>query len=121
MRSGDTCDSIATTSNITTTQFLTYNPWIDAGCWNFNRTSPPGSLVCVGQPGTQYEAPTGTVGSPSVAASAVPVPTNVAANTTTDCGLYYEVQPGDYCELIVLKYSISLVDFLILNPEVNEK
>lgn len=80
-----------------------------------------GTQICVDEPGPKYIAPSSVVGSPSLATSAVPVPADIAANTTTDCGAYYEVQPGDTCDLIIVSYSISLSDFLILNPAVNDK
>ena len=38
VKNGDTCTSVASSNNVTTTQLLTYNPWIDVGCWNFNNT-----------------------------------------------------------------------------------
>lgn len=119
VQSGDSCDSVASGNDITVTQLQSYNPWIDAGCWNFNNTV--GTQICLNEPGPKYIAPSSAVGSPSVATAAVPTPTNIAANTTNDCGAYYEVQPGDTCDLIIVSYSISLSDFLILNPAVNTK
>jgi LysM repeat protein len=119
VQSSDSCASIAAANNITVTQLQSYNPWIDAGCFNFDTTV--GTQICLNEPGPKYIAPTSAIGSPTAAISAVPVPSNIAANTTTDCGLYYEVQPGDYCDLIIVKYGISIGDFLILNPGVNAK
>lgn len=119
VKPGDTCDSVATTNNITVTQLRTYNPWIAVGCYNFNRTI--GSQLCLDEPGQKYVPPSTTIGSPSIASSAVPLPTNVANNTTGNCGQYYPVQAGDTCDLVVLKYGIDLPTFVILNPEVNAK
>ena len=39
----------------------------------------------------------------------------------TYCGRYYTASVGDYCNLICLKYRISLVDFVFLNPTINSK
>ncbi|TLD14980.1 hypothetical protein PspLS_10879, partial [Pyricularia sp. CBS 133598] len=38
---------------------------------------------------------------------------------TTNCALYHFVVVGEYCNKLVVKYSISLPDFLLLNPHVN--
>jgi hypothetical protein len=51
----------------------------------------------------------------------MPVPTNVAANTTAECGERCELLPKDYCELIAREFGLTLDDFRMLNPGVNEK
>jgi hypothetical protein len=81
---GDTCDSVAAANNITIVQLQYYNPWIDTGCYNFNSTI--GTQICLNEPGQKYQAPNVTIGSPTVASTAVSVPTNIATNTTTICG-----------------------------------
>lgn len=48
------------------------------------------------------------------------VPSNVAPTTTTNCGLYHEVQAGEDCGTVELKYGISLDDFIFLNPMVEQ-
>jgi hypothetical protein len=78
-----------------------------------------GMEFCISAPGKSYVPPTITVLAPSTASTAVPAPTNVAAGTNTDCGLYYEAVSGDYCNLICLKFAISLDDFVFLNPAIN--
>jgi hypothetical protein len=55
------------------------------------------------------------------ASVAISIPTNVAEGTNTKCARYYTPIQGDYCNLVMLKFSISLPDFLILNPEINAK
>ena len=55
------------------------------------------------------------------AVTAASVPTDIANNTNKKCGMYYDVVPGDYCNLVVLKFSISLADFVFLNPDINAK
>lgn len=64
--------------------------------------------------------PSQTTLQPSVPLTAAPVPTNVAAETNTYCGRYYTAILGDYCNLIVMKFGISMDDFLFLNPAINE-
>lgn len=61
-----------------------------------------------------------SVSSASSASTTAAVPTNVASDTNTRCATYYTTLEGDYCNLIIVKYSISLDNFLFLNPSVNE-
>uniref|UniRef100_A0A093VPX5 Ectonucleoside triphosphate diphosphohydrolase 2 n=1 Tax=Talaromyces marneffei PM1 TaxID=1077442 RepID=A0A093VPX5_TALMA len=49
-----------------------------------------------------------------------PVPTDVATNTSQNCGEYYLVVARDDYNHIIMKFGIALTDFLVLNPEVNE-
>ncbi|KAL3496138.1 hypothetical protein BJX62DRAFT_232646 [Aspergillus germanicus] len=44
-----------------------------------------------------------------------PVLINVANSTTDRCAQYYEVEPNNYCNHLVLKFTISLDDFLFLD------
>lgn len=48
------------------------------------------------------------------------MPSNVAEGTTDHCAQYYTVEPGDYCNKLMVKFSISLDDFLFLNTGVNQ-
>jgi hypothetical protein len=75
--------------------------------------------LCVSPPGPVYIDPTPGVLAPSTAASAAPVPTDVADGTNTRCGKFYQVQPDEYCNLLVLRFGISLDDFAFLNPSLN--
>jgi hypothetical protein len=52
--------------------------------------------------------------------TAAPVPTDVAQGTNMNCGQYYRVVKGDYCNLLVIKFGISLSDFVFLNPAIND-
>ncbi|KAJ5936334.1 hypothetical protein N7454_005632 [Penicillium verhagenii] len=117
VQTGDTCDSVAAANNITVVQLQSYNPNIDNGCYNFNQTI--GYQICVNEPGQKYVPPTTTIGTVTSFSTAAPVPTDIATNTTEVCGQYYLVAAGDDCDLISLAFSISLADFLVLNPEVN--
>lgn len=121
VRKGDTCKSISKEHNITTVQLRSYNPWIDGGCYNFNRTI--GTEICMDEPGEKYHAPSSVVsatGSPT-ASSAVPVPTNLAKNSTKNCGEYYTPKSNETCDTIVQNFPISRGNFLILNPGLNQK
>lgn len=117
---GDTCNSVAAANNITVTQLQSYNPNIDSGCYNFNQTI--GYQICANEPGQKYIAPNITaVGAVTSFTTAAAVPTDIATNTTQNCGEYYLVAAGDDCDLITVKFGIALADFLVLNPELNAK
>jgi hypothetical protein len=57
---------------------------------------------------------------PSTASSAAPVPTNAKDESNRRCGQWYNVESGDYCNRLTLKYAVSLSDFVFLNPSINE-
>ncbi|KAJ5823997.1 hypothetical protein N7447_006337 [Penicillium robsamsonii] len=47
------------------------------------------------------------------------VPTDLANGTSIRCTEYHQVAINEICSLLTVKMSISLVNFHILNPEVN--
>ncbi|KAG9799438.1 Six-hairpin glycosidase, partial [Aureobasidium melanogenum] len=53
------------------------------------------------------------------ASTAASVPTDVATGTNHRCGQFYRAVPGDYCNMLLIKFSISLDDFVFLNPAIN--
>ncbi|KAI1776335.1 LysM domain-containing protein [Hypoxylon cercidicola] len=114
---GDTCASITKEFGINESQFRAWNPSINAGCYNLERMV--GNQVCIAVPGTPYITPAPTTIAPSIPTTAAPIPTNVAEGTNNNCGRYYEAIPGDYCNLVIIKFAISLDDFLFLNSGVN--
>ena len=121
VQANDTCTSIASAKSINYAQILAWNPQFGLTCGNINNTI--GLEICITSPGPSYTAPPPltAITTGGAAISKLPVPTNVASGTTTSCGLWYEAMPGDYCNLIILNFGISLNDFLILNPEVYSK
>ena len=78
-----------------------------------------GSQVCVDAPGKPYVTPTVSLVAPSIATTAAPVPTDVASGVNPRCGRYYDVLAGDYCNMIVIKFSLTMDDFIFLNPSIN--
>ncbi|KAL8350544.1 hypothetical protein RB598_005716 [Gaeumannomyces tritici] len=114
------CAAIARRSNITEAQLKAWNPIIDLGCYNLPKMN--GTALCVSAPGRQYVPPANATitGSPGTGATPVPVPGDVAEGTTTRCARYHYVLPDEYCNLLSLKYGISIPDFITLNPAVNE-
>lgn len=78
------------------------------------------SSICVSNPGEAYVTPPALPPlAPSTAVSAAPIPTNARDGSNRKCGSWYNVQSGDYCNLVTMKYSISLEDFVFLNPSIN--
>lgn len=47
------------------------------------------------------------------------VPTNANVDSKTDCGRWYTIQEGDYCDSVSINQGISSKDFYFLNPEIN--
>lgn len=78
-----------------------------------------GSQVCVSAPGKPYVTPTVSLVAPTIATTAAPVPTDVASGVNSRCGRYYHVVVGDYCNMIVVKFKITMADFIFLNPSIN--
>ncbi|KAI0398850.1 hypothetical protein F4802DRAFT_613319 [Xylaria palmicola] len=120
LEANSTCNGLAKANNMTYAQLLAWNPSIDLACSNLDKQA--GYELCVGNPDPGYVAPTSTSlsVSPTTATSPVAIPTDIANGTTTNCGSYYQAVPGDYCNLLLIRYGLSLGDFLVLNPEVNE-
>ncbi|KAK0736847.1 LysM domain-containing protein [Apiosordaria backusii] len=115
---GDTCNSISQSANITTIQLLAWNPVLDSGCYNLGQMN--GTQLCISAPGEEFMPP-GTTDLASITpTTAASVPSNTAAGSNAYCGRWYSVQIGDYCNLLTLRFAISLQDFIFLNPMLNE-
>ncbi|KAI0905819.1 hypothetical protein F4823DRAFT_113363 [Ustulina deusta] len=117
VKTNDTCSSIAKSHNVTTSQIISWNPIFDSSCSNIALSL--NDSICISKPGRPYASPTVTIPVVTSFTTAAPVPTDIATNTTQNCGKFYEVQLGDYCNLVCLKFNINLNDFLFLNPSVN--
>ncbi|KAL1616832.1 hypothetical protein SLS56_011264 [Neofusicoccum ribis] len=113
----DTCKSISRAANITEAQLHAWNPIINYGCYNIE--SMEGTQLCVSAPGTEFVPPPATDLAPITPTTAAPVPTDAASGSNNYCARWYDVQPGDYCNLLTLKFGISLEDFVFLNPSIN--
>ncbi|KAL2783006.1 hypothetical protein BJX66DRAFT_345334 [Aspergillus keveii] len=94
VKQGDTCKSVAKAHGITMVQMRTYNPWIDGGCYNFNRSV--GTQICLDEPGEKYHPP-------------------------STCGEFYTVVEVDNCTSVAERFSIPRGDFSMLNPWLNEQ
>ncbi|KAF9480726.1 hypothetical protein BDN70DRAFT_992517 [Pholiota conissans] len=107
--------------NITFTQLLSFNPELGNGCSNIGGKigadiciSPHGGFPSLGDAPTDVSKPTSTI------TATAPPPGQTVPGTTAACGAWYLVQPNNFCTQVVLNNSITLDDFLTLNPEVNQ-
>ncbi|GAW17906.1 hypothetical protein ANO14919_073750 [Xylariales sp. No.14919] len=119
VQANDTCVSIAKAHNISQVQLYTWNPILDTLCRSIVKSV--GDSICVTPPGDDEYNPTPapTTSTPAPSATAVPVPDDIAVGTTENCANYYKVLPEEYCNLLIVRFSISLDDFLFLNQGVN--
>ncbi|KAI0543165.1 carbohydrate-binding module family 50 protein [Xylaria digitata] len=119
VQTNDSCNGIAASNNATLAQIFAWNPILDLACSNLKKSL--GLELCIGSPGPLYTSPTVSIPPVQTTATApVAIPTDIANGTTTNCGNYYQALPGDYCNKLLVKFGISLSDFQILNPEINE-
>lgn len=112
-----TCRAIAEAAGITETQLKAWNPVINPVCSNMNMMN--GTTLCIEPPGPKLPPPSQTDLPPLTPTTAAPIPTDAAEGSNKPCGRWYEVEPGDYCNLVILKFAIPLEDFLFLNTGIN--
>jgi hypothetical protein len=80
-----------------------------------------GTLICVSNPGEAYVTPPALPPlAPSTATSAAPVPTNAKDELNRNCGSWFNVEAGDFCNLSTMRYDMSLEDFVLLIASINE-
>ncbi|KAI5305672.1 hypothetical protein KEM56_003676 [Ascosphaera pollenicola] len=116
----DTCSSVAR-NGTTVQQLISWNPSLSSDCSNFR----PGTNICISPPGgimnltTIPGATTTTAG--IYATTIAPRPSPVAAGTTLMCGKYYQVQPGDNCQLVSVNQTITPALLKAINPDLNSR
>lgn len=119
----DTCQSVAqlagtvpgTTANITSAQIQSFNP--DLGTYCQLMALRVGKAICLSPNGGWPNVGATTQGNPSSTPTTVaPIPSPTVSGTTSACGRYYQVQPGDICQTVAIKNGITFSDFTILNP-----
>ncbi|KAI7261490.1 hypothetical protein KC343_g2679 [Hortaea werneckii] len=107
-------------TDVTIPQFLAWNPNFNSLCQN--SLSFVGYKVCLSNPGGSSKDTTGTAtGSIETATATEPAPSNALPESNKPCAEWYTVSAGDDCSIVSVAHSISLTDFLFLNPEINEK
>lgn len=111
IQSGDGCWSIEQAQAITSDQFLSWNPYVDANCDNLWL----GYYVCVGVSGTATKT-----GTPTTTSTATPTgPSPQMPSTISTCKKLYQVQSGDGCWSIEQSQSITAAQFQAWNPYVD--
>ncbi|KAJ3529969.1 hypothetical protein NM208_g9529 [Fusarium decemcellulare] len=102
IQADDTCQGIAVAANISMVQLYTCD------------------TICLEPHDDEDYAPiTRTTTTLMPKPTAAPVPSNIANGTNENCAQFYSVQIGDYCNQIIMAFSISLQDFLFLNQGIN--
>ncbi len=121
VKANDTCWSIADSlgSNVTITDIMSYNPTLNDICSNLRL----GENICI-SPATGQYTPTLIPGVKATqigtyATSTVAPPGPTASGTTSQCGKYYKVQPGDECGQISLNNTIGVDLFEAINPSID--
>ena len=112
----DTCNSIGTANSLTPIQVQSFNPSLGSSCQLI--PSFVGQSICI-SPNGGFPSGFGATSdaNPSATPTTVaPVPTPTVSGTTSACGRWYQVQSGDICNTVALNNSVSLPNFLTLNP-----
>jgi hypothetical protein len=112
LAAGDTCHSIYISKGVSQAKLLSWNAFING--YYDNIANFTGQTIFVFNPLGDYlvenNTDTGYNTEPAT------VPTDVAPQTNTNCGLYYDTVKGDDCGVVTINYSISIDDFIFLNP-----
>lgn len=95
VQSGDSCATIDATNSITLTEFLTWNPEVNAQCTNVQL----GLAYCVAGP-------------PPTSSPTLP-------GTIAGCPTYYTVKTGDTCAIMENQYGITLDQIRQWNTEID--
>ncbi|MCJ1399326.1 hypothetical protein MMC11_002528 [Xylographa trunciseda] len=116
----DTCASVALQNNIALPILIGYNPAINSQCSNLDLN---GSVICL-SPAFGTFTPTTISGvaatqTGTYATSTIAPPGATAYKSTTQCGSWYLVHPGDYCGVISLSNGIALSLFMLINPAID--
>ncbi|KAL9101778.1 MAG: hypothetical protein Q9163_002997 [Psora crenata] len=129
VQTGDTCESIAGSNNLTLPQFFGYNPGIiNPDCTNVNISTN----VCLeASRGSNFPFPifTTTTSIPTSAASAPassaiavqPGPEQIIPGTNLSCTMYGTAVSGDTCSTIARRNRLKTSAFRNLNPRVDAR
>ncbi|KAL4924816.1 uncharacterized protein BDV17DRAFT_273616 [Aspergillus undulatus] len=122
---GASCLEIAEDNGISVDELFNWNCYLNASCTNLLA----GDEVCIAEPEAP-PAPTPTLTTITATASRVndgyataivEPPGPVPRGTTPNCGEYYQVKRGDYCDSIADRFSIGLELFEAINPAINDE
>ncbi|KAL3431929.1 hypothetical protein BDV09DRAFT_188003 [Aspergillus tetrazonus] len=119
VQAGASCMDIAAANSLSVQELLEWNTYINPECTNLQT----GDEVCVAAPSpsptTTFVASPTTLQKRGYATSIVEPPGPVPRGTTKNCGLYYEVKPGDFCDSIADRFSIDYQLFRDINPAID--
>jgi LysM repeat protein len=107
IKSGDTCDAIASSNGITVAQLRSWNTEINAGCSNLWLDY----YICTHVPGAAQPSTT----------SSAPTPSNspTLPGAVSNCNKWYKIVSGDTCEKIAAKNTITVDQFRSWNTQIN--
>ncbi|RMJ12213.1 hypothetical protein CDV36_008133 [Fusarium kuroshium] len=135
VKAGDDCRSISKANGVSTSWML-YDNGLKAFCKDFPAA---GESICIVNKCKAYTVQAKDTCQSIAAAAGItqvqlytsttqvpvptpaPVPSNIASGTNKNCAQFYSVEIGDYCNQIIMKFSILLEDFLFLNQGVNKE
>ncbi|KAL4971932.1 hypothetical protein BDW66DRAFT_163288 [Aspergillus desertorum] len=120
VQTGASCMDIVAANAITFKDLLEWNKYLNSDCTNLQA----GDEVCVASPALPPTTTTSVAASTTLqkrgyATSVVEPPGPVPRGTTKNCGQYYEVKPGDYCDSIADRFSIDYQLFRDINPAID--
>ncbi|KAF2677518.1 carbohydrate-binding module family 50 protein [Lentithecium fluviatile CBS 122367] len=110
----DTCDSIARSNGILTSQITKWNPTVGSSCSSLWLDY----YICISTVG---HTPTFTTVEPTKTtkpSNGVATPTPIQTGMTTSCKTFHFVAKDENCQTIVAKYKITLANFVKWNPAV---
>ncbi|PGH27223.1 hypothetical protein AJ80_01180 [Polytolypa hystricis UAMH7299] len=113
VESGDQCGVIAQQYGISLSQFVEYNPGVNADCSGLWLDY----YVCVSIIGVGPD-PTITTTTTTTPTNGIPTPTPVQPGMVTNCDEFHKVSSGDTCAMITQTNGISLSQFYSWNPNV---
>lgn len=107
VKSGDTCESVASSNGITIDQLRAWNTEINADCTNLWLDY----YICTQVPGAELPSTT----------SAAPSPTHspTLPGAVLNCDKLYKIVSGDTCENVCAKNAITVDQFRSWNTQIN--
>ncbi|RSM03029.1 hypothetical protein CEP52_007638 [Fusarium oligoseptatum] len=118
IQDSDSCLKISKNNKITYAQIISWNSEVDSLCSKVGTLK--GTKICVSNPLGDFSFPSNTQSDTSTATTAAAVPSKVPDDTTRNCGKYALVEPGQDCSDLLAASSITMKDFMVLNPQVWE-
>ncbi|RSM18313.1 hypothetical protein CDV31_002832 [Fusarium ambrosium] len=118
IQDSDSCLKISKNNKITYAQIVSWNSEVDSLCSKVG--SLKGTKICVSNPLGDFSFPSNTQSDTSTATTPAAVPSKVPDDTTRNCGKYALVEQGQDCSDLLAASSITMKDFMVLNPQVWE-